>query len=64
MAKNRMRKDMPCVLTFLVDAIEQEEKEMHDGLVTDNTGQEEKEHVCRLCPGSHGTGGKEKGHDD
>lgn len=44
---------MPCVLTFLVDAIEQEEKEMHDGLVTDNTGQEEKEHVCRLCPGSH-----------
>lgn len=61
MAKNRTRKDMSCVLTFLVDAVEQEEKGMHDGLITGNMGQEEKEHVCRLCPRSHGAGGEGKG---
>lgn len=38
MAKYRTRKDMSCVLTFVIDALDQEEQGMHDDLITDNTG--------------------------
>lgn len=47
MAKYRTRKDMSCVLTFVIDAIDQEEQGMHDDLITGNMGKKRR----NMCAG-------------
>lgn len=47
MAKYRTRKDMSCVLTFVIDAIDQEEQGMHGDLITGNTGKKRR----NMCAG-------------